>query len=80
MNSRLRRIINLIKSKNLREKITEKVENPQIEISGTVYSGVSLTTSPASLSRHHSFSGGFIEHIIATTEIALTLCDVAKKV
>lgn len=80
MNSRLRRIVNLIKDETLREKVVEIVENPQIEIGGTVYSGLPLETSPAGLSHHHSYPGGFIEHIVATAEIALTLCDVAKRV
>ena len=80
MNSRLRRVLNQIKDRRLREKVAEIVENPQIEISGTIYSGLPLNTSPASLSRHHSYPGGFIEHILATAEIALTLCDVTKKV
>ena len=79
MNSRLRRIVNLIKNKNLRKRVAEIVENPQIEISGTVYSGLPIETSPAGLSRHHSYIGGFIEHVVSTSEIALTLCDVAEK-
>lgn len=77
---RLKRIINLIKDSDLREKVLEVVENPQIEIGGIVYSGLPLEESPAGLSRHHSYPGGFVEHIIATTEIALRLCDVVKKV
>lgn len=80
MDSRLKRVLNQIKDRRLREKVAEIVENPQIEISGTIYSGLPLNTSPASLSRHHSYPGGFIEHILATAEIALTLCDVTKKV
>jgi len=79
-NSHLNRIINLIKNKNLRKKVAEIVEDPKIEIGGTVYSGLSLETSPAGLSRHHSYPGGFIEHIVATAEIALKLCDVVKKI
>jgi len=80
LDSRLKRVLNQIKDRRLREKVAEIVENPQIEISGTIYSGLPLNTSPASLSRHHSYPGGFIEHILATAEIALTLCDVTKKV
>lgn len=80
MNSRLRRVLNQIKDRRLREKVAEIVENPQIKISGTIYSGLPLNISPASLSRHHSYPGGFIEHILATAKIALTLCDVTKKV
>ena len=80
IDSRLKCIINLIKDRSLREKVLEVVENPQIEIGGTVYSGLPLEDSPAGLSRHHSYPGGFVEHIVATTEIALRLCDVVKKV
>jgi putative nucleotidyltransferase with HDIG domain len=80
IDARLKRIINLIKDSNLRENVLEVVENPQIEIGGIVYSGLPLEESPAGLSRHHSYPGGFVEHIIATTEIALRLCDVVKKV
>ncbi|MDH5447977.1 MAG: HD domain-containing protein [Candidatus Bathyarchaeota archaeon] len=79
-NSRLNRIITLIKNKNLRKKVAEIVENPKIEIGGMVYSGLLLETSPAGLSRHHSYPGGFIEHTIATAEIALKLCNVVKKI
>ena len=80
MNIRLKRIVNLIKDKGLRGKVVEIVEYPQIEIGGTTYSGLPLETSPAGLSRHHSYPGGFVEHIVATAEIALTLCDVVKRV
>jgi len=80
LNTRLKRIVNLIKDKSLRGKVVEIVEYPQIEIGGTTYSGLPLETSPAGLSRHHSYPGGFVEHIVATAEIALTLCDVVKRV
>ena len=80
MSSHLRRIINLIKNKNLREKVAKIIENPQIKIGGAAYSGLSLETSPAGLSRHHSYPGGFVEHTVATAEIALKLCDVTEKV
>lgn len=70
----------MIGDEDLREKVAGIVGNPQIEIDGTVYSGVPLDISPAGLSRHHSYSGGFVEHTVATTEIALTMCDVAEEV
>lgn len=80
MNARLRRVLDLIKDKSLRMKVAEIVENPRVEIGGTVYSGLPLETSPAGLSRHHSYPGGFVEHVVGTVETALTLCDVARKV
>jgi putative nucleotidyltransferase with HDIG domain len=80
LNAQLRRIINLIKNRQLREKVAEVVENPHVKIGKTSYSGLPLEESPAGLSRHHSYPGGFIEHVVATAEIALNLCDVAGKV
>jgi 7,8-dihydroneopterin 2',3'-cyclic phosphate phosphodiesterase len=80
LNARLRRIVNLIEDRKLREKVVEVVENPQAEIDGTVYSGLPLAESPAGLSHHHSYPGGLIEHVVAATEVALKLCDVAEKV
>lgn len=80
LNTHLRRIIDLIKNKRLRERVAEIVENPQMKIGEVVYSGLSLDESPAGLSRHHSYPGGFVEHVVATTRVALTLCDVAEKV
>lgn len=80
MNSRLRNIVNLITDKNTRDKVVEIVENPQIHIGGTTYSGLPLDASPAGISRHHSYPGGFIDHTVASVEIALTLCDVVSEV
>jgi 23S rRNA maturation-related 3'-5' exoribonuclease YhaM len=80
LNSRLRRVINLIRDRKLREKVEEMVEKPQFEVGGTTYFGLRLETSPAGITRHHSYPGGFVEHVVGTAEIALTLCDVARKV
>ena len=80
MNSRLKKIISKIKDKSLRKKVVELVENPSIEIDGGVHTGMPLDAAPAGLSRHHSYSGGLIEHIVGATDIALALCDVVEKV
>jgi len=76
----LKRVVDKIGDRSLREKVTTFIENPTIEIEGKVYSGLTLDVSPAGVSHHHSYAGGFIEHVSSTTEIALTLCNVAKKV
>ena len=60
--------------------MTHLLENPVIEISGKVYTGMPLDVSPAGMSRHHSYPGGFIEHVVATTEIALNLCTIIERV
>ncbi len=80
MDAHLKRIVNRIKDKDLREKVLGIVENPEIEIGGQVYSGLPLEISPAGLSHHHSYSGGFVDHVVAATEVALTLCNVSEKV
>lgn len=80
MNPSLKEIIDKIRDKSLREKVAQLVEKPTIEIEGKVYTGLPLERSPASVYRHHSYPGGWLEHVIATAEIALTLCKVVKKV
>ncbi len=80
MDPQLRKIVNKIQDRNLRKKIVQFVENPTIEIEGKTYEGVPLESSPAGLSHHHSYPGGYIEHVVATSEIALTLCDVVEKI
>lgn len=80
LDPRLKKVVNKIQDRKLRKKIAQFVEDPTIEIEGKKYAGVSLETSPAGLSHHHSYPGGYIEHVVATAEIALTLCDVVEKI
>ena len=80
MHPQLEKIVNKIRDETLREKVTRFLENPAIEIGGKVYTGMPLDVSPAGMSRHHSYPGGFIEHVVATTEIALDLCNIIKTV
>lgn len=80
MHTRLKKVIDRIQDKSLREKVAALVENPSIEIEGKTYTGLPLETSPAGLSHHHSYPGGLVEHMISTTNIALALCDTIRKV
>lgn len=80
MDSRLRKIVNKLKNESLRNKVTELLENPAMEIDGRLHTGMPLGTSPAGIYRHHSYPEGLVEHVVASCEIALTLCDVVKKV
>jgi 7,8-dihydroneopterin 2',3'-cyclic phosphate phosphodiesterase len=70
----------MIRDRNLRKKIAQFIENPTIEIEGKKYEGIPLEISPAGLSHHHSYTCGYVEHVVATAEIALTLCDVVEKI
>jgi len=80
LHPQLEKLVNKIEDETLREKVAQFLENPTIEIDGKVYTGMPLDSSPAGMSRHHSYPGGFIEHVVATTEIALNLCNIIKKV
>ena len=80
MNPRLTEIIGKIRDKSLREKVTKFVANPTVKIEGKVYKGLPLESSPASVSHHHAHPGGFLEHVVSTTQIALTLCDMVEEV
>lgn len=80
MDVRFKKIIDKIKDKSLREKVANLIENPSIEIAGQTYTGLSLEQSPAGMSHHHSYPGGFIEHVVATSEVALNLCNIIKRI
>jgi putative nucleotidyltransferase with HDIG domain len=80
LRPQLDKLVNKIKDETLREKVAQFLENPTIEIGGKVYMGMPLDISPAGMSRHHSYPGGFIEHVVSTTEIALSLCKVVERV
>jgi len=80
LETRLKRIVDKIKDESLREKVATLIENPSIEIDGKLYTGMSLETCPAGMSRHHSYPGGFVEHVVATSGIALALSDVVRRV
>jgi len=76
----LKKVVDKIGDRSLRDKVAAFIENPTIEIEGKVFSGLPLDIAPAGISHHHSYPGGFMEHISSTTEIAFTLCNVVKKV
>jgi putative nucleotidyltransferase with HDIG domain len=80
LNPQLENLVNKIRGEALREKVTHFLEDPVIQINGKVYTGMPLDVSPAGMSRHHSYPGGFIEHVVATTEIALNLCTIIERV
>ena len=80
MHAQLKKAVNQISDKALRQKVIALLENPTVEIEGKTYEGIPLDKSPAGLSHHHSYAGGLIEHIVSTSSIALALCDTAENV
>lgn len=77
---KLKALADQIRDTHLRRKVVELLKNPTFKINGKEHSGLPLEASPAGLSRHHSYPGGFIEHVTSTTNIALALCDSIEKV
>ncbi|MEM3783689.1 MAG: HD domain-containing protein [Candidatus Bathyarchaeia archaeon] len=80
LHSKLRAIANKIRDEELRRKVVKLLENPVFEVDGKVYSGLPLDVSPAGLSHHHCYPGGYIEHVVSTTNLALALCNSVEKV
>jgi len=80
LNSQLRVVVDKIKDRSLREKVADFLDNPRIKIGNRRYSGLPLERSPASISRHHNYPGGLLEHILASSQVALDLCAVVRKV
>lgn len=80
MKPELKKLINEIRDKSLREKVARFVADPTVKIEGKVYKGLPLESSPAGVSHHHAYPGGFVEHVVSTTQVALTLCDVVENV
>jgi putative nucleotidyltransferase with HDIG domain len=80
IHPKLRALSNKIGDKELREKVIELLENPIFEINGKKYVGLPLEVSPAGLSHHHYYPGGYIEHVVSTANIALAMCNSVEKV
>ena len=80
LNSKLKALAHKILDKPLRRKVVELLENPTLEVGGETYSGLPLEVSPAGLSRHHSYPGGYIEHVVSTANLALAMCNSVEKV
>jgi len=80
LHPKLKALTDKIRDENLRKKVTELLENPTFEINGKRYSGLPLEVSPAGLSHHHCYPGGYIEHVVSTANIALAMCNSVEKV
>ena len=47
MHPQLRKLVNKVKNKTLREKLVQFLENPAVEIAGEVYTGMQLDVARA---------------------------------
>lgn len=80
LNPKLRALAHEIQNKKIQEKVIELMENLTFKIDRKNYASLPIDSSPAGLSHHHCYPGGYIEHVVSTTEIALALCTSVKKV
>ncbi len=80
LHHELRAVAKKINNASLRRKIIELMENPTFEAGGNTFSGMSLSVSPAGLSHHHSYRGGYLEHVRSSANIALAICDSVEKI
>jgi 7,8-dihydroneopterin 2',3'-cyclic phosphate phosphodiesterase len=80
LNPRLESLAKQISDENLRKKVVDLLRNPTFNIDGKNHSGLPFDVSPAGKSNHHSYPGGYIEHVASTANIALTLCNCVEKI
>lgn len=80
LNPQLRELANKIRDKSLRKKTIALLEAPTFKANGKTYSGMPLEISPAGRSHHHSYPGGYMEHVVSATNIALAMCETAEKI
>lgn len=80
LHPKLKALADKIRDKKLRRKVTELMENPAFEINGKKYAGLLLDVSPAGLSHHHCYPGGYVEHVVSTANLALAMCNSVEKV
>jgi putative nucleotidyltransferase with HDIG domain len=80
LNPKLKALANKIRDQKLRKKVIALLEDPSFEVAGEKHSGPSFDVSPAGLRRHHAYSGGYIEHVASTADIALAMCKSVEEV
>jgi len=80
LHPKLKALADKIRSKKLRKKVIELLENPTFEINGKKFSGLPLDVSPAGLSHHHCYPGGYLEHVVSTANLAIAMCKSVEKI
>ncbi|MCD6529701.1 HDIG domain-containing protein [Candidatus Bathyarchaeota archaeon] len=75
----LERLVKQISDPALRDKVLDFVRKPSFKL-GDLEGRFSISESPASVFRHHSYKHGLLEHTISVTMLGITLCDILEKV
>ncbi len=80
LHPRIASLTRRIRDKKIRRKVITLLEKTELEIGGEKYASLPLDVSPAAQARHHAYSGGYIEHVVSTANIAMALCDSVEEV
>jgi 7,8-dihydroneopterin 2',3'-cyclic phosphate phosphodiesterase len=80
LNPKLKAVASKIRNETLRTKVIELLKNPTFEMNGKTFSSLPLDVVPAGRSRHHSYPGGYVEHVVSTVNLASAMCDSVEKV
>jgi 7,8-dihydroneopterin 2',3'-cyclic phosphate phosphodiesterase len=80
LHPELKALADKIRDEKLRKKVIELLENPTFEINGKRFSGLPFDVSPAGLSHHHCYPGGYMEHVVSTANLAIAMCKSVEKV
>lgn len=80
LHPKLKDLADKIYDSKLRKEVVALLENPTFKIDGKTHSGLPLDVSPAGLSRHHSYQGGYVEHVVSTANLAIAMCNSVEKV
>ena len=73
----LEKFVDSISDPKLREKVKELLYEPDISIESSM---LPLEETPAGAYMHHAYVGGLLEHTVAVTRLAITLCDLVEEV
>lgn len=80
VNLQLESLAEQISGEKLRRKVVDVLRNPTFVINGKKHKGLPFKISPAGRSNHHSYPGGYVEHVASTANVALAMCDSVEKV
>jgi putative nucleotidyltransferase with HDIG domain len=80
LHPKLKALADKIRDTKLRKKVIELLEDPTFEMDGKKFSGPPLDVSPAGLSHHHCYPGGYVEHVVSTANLAVAMCKSVEKV
>lgn len=80
MKKELKNLIDSIEDQRLRKKVVDLIDGPTIKIGNINYHGLSLEATPAGKTRHHAYAEGLLQHMIASSTLALSLCNIVEKV